>query len=92
MCGGLSTDIFPIGKVGTKNCKRHQKLIYIVQKAIQSNTLRRWSKYLLQETVIFNFSELSFRSAATFKENGMGIDIEEILRKACWLKSFTKRK
>ena len=56
------------------------------------DTLRRWVKNTLNKAGIFNFSAHSCRSAATSKAKLMNVDLEEILRKACWsnVRTFEK--
>ena len=58
-------------------------------RAASSDTLRRWVKNTLTKAGIFNFSAHSCRSASTSKAMALNIDLEEILRLACWKREST---
>ena len=48
------------------------------------DTMRRWVKELFKDCNIFEFSPHSCRSASTSKAAKINIDIEKILKVACW--------
>ena len=58
-------------------------------KAASANTLRRWVKNTLTKAGIFNFSAHSCRSASTSKAVALNIDLEEVLKLACWKREET---
>lgn len=58
-------------------------------KGISANTIRRWIKDLFTECKIFDFSAHSCRSASTSKAKELGVEVERIMKKACWKNSKT---
>ena len=61
-------------------------------KAATIDTLRRWVKNALEEAGIYNFSAHSCRSASTSKAKNLNIDLEEIMKRACWKNESTFKK
>ena len=61
-------------------------------KAASIDTLRRWIKSTLNKAGIYNFSSHSCRSASTSKALALNVQLEEILKMACWsnVKTFKK--
>lgn len=53
------------------------------------DTLRRWVKNMFSKAGIINFSPHSCRAAATSKAEMVNVDLEEILKKACWSNAKT---
>ena len=56
---------------------------------VSVDTIRRWVKKCLHNANIFNFSAHSCRSASTSKAKTAGLDIDLIMRKACWKNAQT---
>ena len=56
------------------------------------DTLRRWRKTSLNNAGINNFSSHSCRSASTPKAKNLNIDMDVILKKACWANVSTFKK
>jgi len=53
-------------------------------KAASIDTIRRWIKELFENCGLTNFSPHSCRSASTSKAHDMGVDVQTIMKKACW--------
>ena len=60
-------------------------------RAATSDTIRRWVKTTLNLAGIYDFSAHSCRSASTSKAKALNIDMDVILRKACWKSEETFR-
>ena len=58
-------------------------------RGISTDTIRRWVKDLFSECNIFDFSAHSCRSASTSKAKELGVEIDTIMKKACWKNSKT---
>jgi len=76
--------------------RRNQRVSHTVTGLFITNkkpfhTLRRWVKQTLTKAGIYNFSPHSCRSASTSKASSINIDLEEILKKACWSNAKTFR-
>jgi len=61
-------------------------------KGISTDTIRRWVKDLFTDCGIFDFSAHSCRSASTSKAKELGVEVEAIMRKACWKNAATFHK
>ena len=58
-------------------------------KGSSPDTIRRWIKDLFTTCKIFDFSAHSCRSASTSKAAKLGMDMDDIVSKACWKKETT---
>ena len=73
-----------------------EKQLFITNKkpyrSASIDTLRRWIKTTLNKAGIYNFSPHSCRAAATTKAKKLNVDLDLILKKACWTNAKTFHK